>query len=67
MIPVHHLCLELKMTIKWQQALNIIIFIQSYAANMYLMHFDFVHVVNRMYQEGSMYLVINVLLNNNLR
>ena len=28
------------------------------------MHFDFVHVVNGMYQEGSMYLAINVLLNN---
>ena len=29
------LCLELKMAIKWQQALIIIIFIQSYAASMY--------------------------------
>ena len=62
MIPVHHLCLELKMTIKWQQALNI----QSYATNMYLMHFHFVHVVNGV--PGRKHaLVINVLLNNNLR
>ena len=51
------------MTIKWQYALNIIIFLHCQHVP-YFMHFDFVHVLNGMYQEGSMHLVINVLLNN---